>query len=100
VYQVIAMMQVLLRDASPHVDLSLYYYYWIFAPAHVYAVTAGIMMARRGLPSTRAGIAAAVLVVAGGIIADALVPGATAQRVITMLLDVPLTMAVLVGVRW
>jgi peptidoglycan/LPS O-acetylase OafA/YrhL len=99
-YGVIALVRMLFRDASPHVDLSLYYYYWIFPPPRAFAVVAGMMLARRGTPSLRAGAISAAVVVAGGLIADRLMTDLIAQRLLSAFLDVPLTIAILVAVHY
>jgi peptidoglycan/LPS O-acetylase OafA/YrhL len=96
---VVALMRLLLHDAGSQLNDASYYYFWIFPPARIFPVVAGIVLARRGMPSSRTGLAAAALVVAGGLVVDRLGPDPVIHRLASWALCVPLTLAILVAVR-
>jgi hypothetical protein len=94
--EIITFVRTLVRDRSTHADpfMSYYYFFWIFAPARFFLVICGVLIARRCLvPSRLVGSLAAVLVVAGGLVADRLTP--PLSQTLMAFLDVPLTIAVM-----
>ena len=96
---VIALMQLVLHDTSARVSTASYYYFWIFPPARLFPVVAGMVLARRGMPSSRTGLTATALVVASSLVVDRLGPDPLLHRLASWALCVPLTLAILAGVR-
>jgi hypothetical protein len=93
---VITLVRTLVRDRSMHADpyMTGYYFFWIFAPAKFFSVICGVLIARHCLsPSPVAGLLAAALVVAGGLVAGRLMH--PPSQVLMAFLDVPLTLAVM-----
>jgi len=96
---VITLMSTVLHDQSTYASEASYYYLWIFPPARMLMVVAGMVLARQGMPSRRVGAAAAAIVVIVGAIADRLGTDPLAERLTTSLLGIPLALALLVAVR-
>jgi peptidoglycan/LPS O-acetylase OafA/YrhL len=95
-HQSIALMRLLLWDRSAHVDLSYFYYFWIFAPAWAFAVVGGIAIGRRGVRFRGIEVAvASALVIGGGAVAQRMMITSSWRLVLMAALDLPLTVTLL-----
>jgi peptidoglycan/LPS O-acetylase OafA/YrhL len=99
-WQVIDCMRVLLFDTGPTGGLFIFYYLWIFAPSRFLALFAGMILARHGVRIPNAvSIAAAVCFVAGAWLEYALLRESPYRNLLSGVLDIALTVALLASVR-
>jgi peptidoglycan/LPS O-acetylase OafA/YrhL len=98
-WDIIAVQRWVLRDSLQNTGgMAIFYYFWIFPPLRLFSVICGMLIADRHVQiSKTVALASLSTVVAGNIVAARIEP--LYGQALLALLDVPLTMAALVGAQ-
>jgi peptidoglycan/LPS O-acetylase OafA/YrhL len=99
-FHVIALLEWLLRNSAS----KSFWYFWVFSPIRIFAVVAGIAIARRlGRPGQVHAAIALSCVIAAILVHSRLVGHARIGEALLLLIDIPLTIVLLFamsGLRW